>query len=614
MLDALVLCFSFHWPACATAAAHAALVDRALAPLLACAARRPRLPLTLHLTGPLLEHLAQSSPDLLEELAGLVARSQVEPLGGPWAPCLLPLLDPASQDDQLAALADACHARLDARPAGALPTGWVWDHETAARLARHGYAYALLPEARLRAARPEPPAAGLPAVTTQGGPLRLLPVAAVLPGDADAAQIEQGLRALAAARAAGFGAAALTWLFTPERPPRDLNAALAPVIRLTDAAREAPFALAGTAVARAAAGDEIHLPDTRYSELCRHWPGADSQPAAPWMDLASWRAGLLRDPANRAWQAGCRAVSAQLAAAAPGAPELGRARRLLRVAQSAEALQVGQPPGRATAATRHALAAARNALARIHHGDAPWVASSQEADPAVLLESDRWVLAADPAGGGLRHLHYRPRDLSLLGDWGFPGDVVFGADRFLPRDASAADPESVRAAAAGAGPLQHRLLASPRALRLGLHREFELELEGRSGALSLRKSVILERGEDEFTLECVLKNTAAAVLPLAWAIELNLRAGAIGALWVHAPDAPAPAAGAVLTHLLQFGFDDPRRNLRIRFSFSWPCELTLPPAEPAAEGLLTLFPIWRLELEPGIPRPIAVTVDARPLF
>src|SRR5579862_903460 len=56
--------------------------ERSYLPFLECVARHPRVRVGLHYSGPLLEWMAQKHPEHIRQIAGLVARGQVEIVGG----------------------------------------------------------------------------------------------------------------------------------------------------------------------------------------------------------------------------------------------------------------------------------------------------------------------------------------------------------------------------------------------------------------------------------------------------------------------------------------------------------------------------------------------------
>jgi len=58
--------------------------DRAYLPMLAGLERHAGVRVALHYTGPLLAWLRRERPEFLERLAALVARGQVEVVGGGW--------------------------------------------------------------------------------------------------------------------------------------------------------------------------------------------------------------------------------------------------------------------------------------------------------------------------------------------------------------------------------------------------------------------------------------------------------------------------------------------------------------------------------------------------
>ena len=56
--------------------------EQSYLPFLQCVARHPRVRLGLHYSGSLLEWLAERHPEYLQQIAKLVARNQIEVVGG----------------------------------------------------------------------------------------------------------------------------------------------------------------------------------------------------------------------------------------------------------------------------------------------------------------------------------------------------------------------------------------------------------------------------------------------------------------------------------------------------------------------------------------------------
>jgi hypothetical protein len=124
------------------------------------------VPLTVHLSGTLIEALAWGAPALLEELRRLADDGLVELIGGTYAENVMPLFDARFNRRQLAE-AQHLYARHLGRPPGSLAGCWiperVWDTDAvAAPVVDAGYRYVLLDDRLLL------PAAERPAFDARG--------------------------------------------------------------------------------------------------------------------------------------------------------------------------------------------------------------------------------------------------------------------------------------------------------------------------------------------------------------------------------------------------------------------------------------------------------------
>ena len=95
--------------------------DTAYRPMLDALDRHPRVRLALHYTGPLLDWLRAERPEFVDRLAGLVARGQVELLGGGYYEPVLASLPERDRIGQLRKMP----TRSSASPgAGRVAPGW----------------------------------------------------------------------------------------------------------------------------------------------------------------------------------------------------------------------------------------------------------------------------------------------------------------------------------------------------------------------------------------------------------------------------------------------------------------------------------------------------------
>ena len=130
----------------------AEVYDRAYLPLLEALERHPGVRLSLHYTGPLLEWLAAERPEFLARLGVLVARDQVELLGGGLYEPILASLPEQDRIDQLTRMASTIRGLTGRRPQGAWLAERVWEPDLPTSLAKAGYRWTILDDQHFRAA------------------------------------------------------------------------------------------------------------------------------------------------------------------------------------------------------------------------------------------------------------------------------------------------------------------------------------------------------------------------------------------------------------------------------------------------------------------------------
>ena len=87
-------------------------------PMVAALERHPTVHISLHYTGPLLEWLRVERPDFIERLAALVARGQVEILGGGYYEPVLASLPERDRVGQLRRMGSELETMFGRRPQG----------------------------------------------------------------------------------------------------------------------------------------------------------------------------------------------------------------------------------------------------------------------------------------------------------------------------------------------------------------------------------------------------------------------------------------------------------------------------------------------------------------
>jgi len=107
----------------------------------------PRVKVALHYTGHLLDWLREWHPELVERVRGLVARGQVEVMGGGYFEPILPSIPDRDKALQLTRLRDTVEECFGRRPDGVWLAERVWEASLAQPLAEAGYRYTILDDA-----------------------------------------------------------------------------------------------------------------------------------------------------------------------------------------------------------------------------------------------------------------------------------------------------------------------------------------------------------------------------------------------------------------------------------------------------------------------------------
>ncbi len=126
--------------------------DTAYRPLVEALERHPGVRLGLHYTGPLMEWLRSERPELLERIAGLVHRGQIEIVGGGYYEPVLASLPERDRIGQLRRMADELERLFGRRPRGAWLAERVWEPDLPTALVDGGYEWTILDDAHFRAA------------------------------------------------------------------------------------------------------------------------------------------------------------------------------------------------------------------------------------------------------------------------------------------------------------------------------------------------------------------------------------------------------------------------------------------------------------------------------
>jgi alpha-amylase len=135
----------------------------------------PSVKTALHYTGFLLEWLDAVHPELLDRVAALAERGQVEMLGGGHFEPILPAIPDRDKHAQLTRMRDAVERRFGRRPRGLWLAERVWEASLARPLAEAGYRYTILDDSHFEAVGLTSDELFTPFLTEEGGhPLTLL--------------------------------------------------------------------------------------------------------------------------------------------------------------------------------------------------------------------------------------------------------------------------------------------------------------------------------------------------------------------------------------------------------------------------------------------------------
>ena len=149
---------------------------RAYAPFVQILLQHPRVRLSLHYSGVLLEWLEERHLEYFDQLRELIGRGQVELLGGGYYEPILPSIPDADKISQVRKLADYLHRHWGTAPRGAWVAERVWEPSLALPLAQAGVEYVVLDDTHFLAAGLEPARLrGIYITEEQGAPLRLVP-------------------------------------------------------------------------------------------------------------------------------------------------------------------------------------------------------------------------------------------------------------------------------------------------------------------------------------------------------------------------------------------------------------------------------------------------------
>jgi 4-alpha-glucanotransferase len=141
----------------------------------------PKIRLSLHYSGVLLEWIEKHHPEFFDLLKRLVGKSQAELVGGGFYEPILPAIPDADKVDQIKMLGDYLKHHFGERPRGAWVAERVWEPSLARPLAEAGVDYVVLDDTHFLAAGLQPHELHGAYITEEvGAPLRLVPSLQIL--------------------------------------------------------------------------------------------------------------------------------------------------------------------------------------------------------------------------------------------------------------------------------------------------------------------------------------------------------------------------------------------------------------------------------------------------
>ena len=126
--------------------------DYAYRPLLEVLAEYPELRCSLHYSGSLLEWFQEHAPDMVERIGELVARGQVELVGGAFYDPILTMLPEEDRRGQITTFSDYLERTFGPRPRGAWVAERVWEQALTRSLVDAGIEYITLDDSHFLAA------------------------------------------------------------------------------------------------------------------------------------------------------------------------------------------------------------------------------------------------------------------------------------------------------------------------------------------------------------------------------------------------------------------------------------------------------------------------------
>jgi alpha-amylase len=114
--------------------------------------RHPKIKITLHYSGILLDWISEKHPEFFKILAGLVKRGQVELLSGSYYEAILPVIPERDQVEQIRRLSGFIEKKFTTLPQGMWLAERVWEPKLAKTLTASGMKFSLVDDFHFKAA------------------------------------------------------------------------------------------------------------------------------------------------------------------------------------------------------------------------------------------------------------------------------------------------------------------------------------------------------------------------------------------------------------------------------------------------------------------------------
>jgi alpha-amylase len=121
-------------------------------PLLNTLAEFPKIKISLHHSGPLLDWAQENEPDYIPTLVKLIKKGQIEPLGGGYYEPILAVIPPDDARGQIQMMQDFWESKCGRKPRGIWMTERIWEPSLTTILADNKIEYTILDDEHFRAA------------------------------------------------------------------------------------------------------------------------------------------------------------------------------------------------------------------------------------------------------------------------------------------------------------------------------------------------------------------------------------------------------------------------------------------------------------------------------